>query len=99
MLYLKKGDVRKDPKQLKKLESDIEKKYKERNKLNRYKSEKLKILGSIKEKIKVLKADYYEARVVFELENIFKSIEEKYIPRVEALKSAQRQVNNRAIKN
>ena len=77
----------------------MDKKYEEKNKLNEFKREKLKILGLIKEKIKALKEDYYQARVVYELEKIFISISDEYIPRVEALKSIQQQVNIRTIQN
>lgn len=77
----------------------MDKKYEEKNKLNEFKREKLKILGLIKEKIKSLKEDYYQARVVYELEKIFISISDEYIPRVEALKSIQQQVNIKTIQN
>lgn len=74
----------------------MEKLNKEKRALKR---EKLKILGLIKEKIKALKEDYYQTRVVFELEKIFKFIDEKHFPKLDAFKYARRQADNDFLKH
>ena len=57
--------------------------------LNKLVNEKEKILGLIKEKIKILKEDYFQARIIIELQKIESGIKEELIPNIDALKFAQ----------
>ena len=59
--------------------------------LNKLVNKKAKILGLIKEKIKILKEDYFQERIVFEMQKIENGIIDKLIPYIDALKFAQKQ--------